>query len=146
MSKHTINLFISHAWKYSTHYETLHGWIFDTNWRSGQASLSFKDYSIPKDDPVHTNGTDKQLKEAIDARLSKCSVLLVVTGVYTTYSEWIQKEIDLAQQYGKPILAITPHGAQKTSSIVVNAATKSVGWTKKSVVHGIWELRPKNSN
>ncbi len=146
MSKHTINLFISHAWKYSSHYETLHGWIFNSNWRSGQASLSFKDYSIPKDDPVHTNGTDKQLKEAIDVRLSKCNVILVVTGVYSTYSKWIKKEVELAQQYDKAILSVTPHGAKRTSAIVTGAATKSVGWTKKSVVDGIWKLHRGISN
>ena len=140
MSKHTINLFISHAWKYSTHYETLNEWIFDENWSVGQASLKFRDYSIPKNDPVHTNGTDKQLKEAIDAKLSKCSVILVVTGVYSTYSKWIKKEIELAQQYNKAILSVTPQGAQRTSTIVSGAATQSVGWTKKSVVNGIWKL------
>lgn len=140
MSKHTINLFISHAWKYSTHYETLRKWIFDERWSTGQASLNFRDYSIPKDDPVHTNGTDIQLKEAIDAKLSKCSVILVVTGVYATYSKWIKNEIKLSQKYGKPILAIAPHGAKKSSAIVNATATKSVGWTKKSVIDGIWEL------
>ena len=140
MSKHTINLFISHAWAYSNHYETLHDWIYGGNWSFGQASLSFKNYSIPKEDPIHTNGTDKQLKAAIDAKLSKCSVILVVTGVYATYSKWIKKEIGLAQGYNKPILAITPQGAQRRSALVAAASTKSVGWTKKSVVSTIWEL------
>lgn len=140
MSQHNINLFISHAWKYSEHYKTVSEWIFDENWSVGQASLNFKDYSIPKDDPVHTNGTDKQLKEAIDAKVSRSSVILIMTGVYSTYSKWIQKEISLAKQYSKPILAVTPQGAQKTSTVVAEAATKSVGWTKKSVIGGIWEL------
>ena len=144
MSKHTINLFITHAWKYSSHYDTVYEWIFHNNWSVGQASLDFKDYSIPKDDPVHTNGSDKQLKAAIEAKLSKCSVIIVVTGVYSTYSKWIKKEIDLAQEYRKPILAITPQGAQRTSAVVAEAATKSVGWAKKSVIDGIWELHSRD--
>ena len=117
MSKHTINLFISHAWKYSSHYDTVYGWIFGNNWSVGQASLDFKDYSIPKNDPIHTNGTDKQLKEAIDVRVARSSVILIVGGVYSTYSKWIKKEIDLAQQYRKPILAITPQGSKRISTV-----------------------------
>ena len=140
MNTHNINLFISHAWKYSEHYDTIYDWIFEQNWSIGQASLNFKDYSIPKDDPVHTNGTDKELKAAIDAKLARSSVILTITGVYSTYSKWINKEIELAQDYNKPILAITPQGAKKTSQVVADAATKSIGWTKKSVVNGIWEL------
>lgn len=140
MSTHNIHLFISHAWQYSDHYDTLVNWIFDENWSSGQASLDFKDYSIPQNDPVHTNGTDKELKAAIDARIARSSVIVIITGVYASYSKWIQKEIDSSVLYGKPILAVNPWGAQKTSTVVAEAATKSVGWDKKSVVDGIWEL------
>ena len=140
MSTHNIHLFISHAWGYSDHYDTLSEWIFGENWSVGQASLDFKDYSIPKNDPVHTNGTDKALKAAIDAKIARSSVIVIITGVYASYSKWIQKEIDASVEYGKPILAVNPWGAQKTSTVVAEAATKLVGWNKKSVVSGIWEL------
>jgi len=28
----------------------------------------YKDYSVPKDDPVHTNGSDQELYEAIERK------------------------------------------------------------------------------
>lgn len=53
MSTKTINVFISHAWKYSGHYEKLSEWIFINSWRSGQATLDFRDFSVSKDAPIH---------------------------------------------------------------------------------------------
>jgi len=46
MSTKQIHVFISHAWSYSDHYDTLADWIFNGNWNSGQASLDFRDYSV----------------------------------------------------------------------------------------------------
>jgi len=62
MSIKQIHVFISHAWSYSEHYDTLSDWIFEGNWSVGQASLDFRDYSVPIDDPVHDADNDKQLK------------------------------------------------------------------------------------
>lgn len=50
------------------------------------------------------------------------------------------KEIDGSLAYKKPILAVNPWGAKKTSMIVQNVANKTVGWNKETVVGGIWEL------
>ena len=61
-------------------------------------------------------------------------------GMYANYSKWIQKEIDGASDYGKPILAVNPWAQERSSSIVGDVATKKVGWNKKSVISGIWEL------
>ena len=145
MSTHTINIFISHAWDYSDHYKTLADWIFNENWSVGQASLEFKDYSIPRHDPVHTNGTDKQLKDAIDAKIARSSVIVIPTGVYASYRKWIQREIDSSKAYQKPILAVNIYGSQKTSTVVADASSKLVGWNKKPVVSGIWELFRKGT-
>lgn len=60
--------------------------------------------------------------------------------MYASYSKWIQKEIDGARMYGKPILAVNPWGAQRTSADVQAAANKIVGWNAGTVVGGIWEL------
>lgn len=140
MSTRQIHIFISHAWKYSGHYKTLASWIFEGNWRVGQASLDFRNYSVPKDDPIHNAPNDKQLKEAILKQIAMSHVIVIPTGMYAGYSKWIAKEIKDSTDYGKPILAVNPQGQRRTSGVVANAAAMSVGWTKKSVIGGIWEL------
>lgn len=140
MSTRQIHVFISHAWKHSGHYKTLADWIFNENWSVGQASLDFRNYSVPKDDPIHDADNDMQLKEAILKQIAMSHVIVIPTGMYANYSKWIQKEIDGSSDYSKPILAVNPWGHQRASSVVVNAASKLVGWNKESVVKGIWEL------
>ena len=140
MSTHRIHIFISHSWAYSTHYDKLTEWIFGGNWRTGQASLVFLDYSVPKDDPIHDAPSDKALREAIHRKIARSHVVVIPTGMYVNYSKWIQKEIDGAREKEKPILAVNPWRQQRTSSVVANAADRTVGWNSKTVVDGIWKL------
>jgi len=140
MSTIQIHVFISHAWSYSGHYDTLEDWIFNKNWSVGQASLDFRNFSVPKNDPILDANNDTQLRTALYNQISRSHVLVIPTGMYANYSKWIQKEIDGAGAYEKPILAVDPWGAQRTSSVVSNAAQKTVGWSKKSVIDGIWGL------
>jgi hypothetical protein len=135
-----INVFISHSWAYSNHYNTLADWIFEKNWRVGQTSLNFRDFSVPQSDPVHNAINDSQLKDALYSKISRSHVIVIPTGMYSSYSKWIQKEIDGAGIYGKPILAVNPWGAQRTSNDVKSASDKVVGWNAKTVIGGIWEL------
>lgn len=140
MSTRQIHVFISHSWTYSNHYNTLSDWIFGSKWSVGQASLDFRDFSVPKNDPIHNARSDAQLRQALYNQIARSHVIVIPTGMYASYSKWIQKEIDGANGYGKPILAVNPWGAQRTSADVSRSATKVVGWNAKSVVSGIWEL------
>lgn len=136
MSK-TYNLFISHSWTYANYYEDLISLL------KKDPYFSFKDYSIPKYDPIHTNGTDYQLYSAIKDKISCSSVVLILAGVYSTYSKWINKEIEIAKtEFACPknIIAITPWGAERTSTVVKNSADKIVGWNSKSIINAIKEL------
>jgi hypothetical protein len=61
LGKKEIHVFISHAWSYSEHYKTLSDWIFKESWKYGDTiSLDFRDYSVPKDDPIHDAKNDAQ--------------------------------------------------------------------------------------
>lgn len=131
------NLFISHSWSYSDTYDKL------VNLLDNAEDFNYKNYSVPKDNPVHTNGTDKQLKAAIKEQLSHASVVLILAGVYSSYSKWINKEIEIAKKEfntPKKIIAIEPWDAQKTSSVVKNAADEIVKWQTKSIIDAIKEL------
>lgn len=132
MSK-TYHIFISHSWTYSDKYERLVEMLNESN-------ISYKNFSVPKDDPIHTKGTDKALYDAIKNKISGCSVVLILAGVYSSYSKWINKEIKISKDFSKPIIAIQPWGAEKTSTVVKENADKIVSWNTKSIVDAIKEL------
>ncbi|MDN3699339.1 TIR domain-containing protein [Vibrio cortegadensis] len=129
----TYRLFISHSWAYSDSYKKV------TSLIDGQG-LSYYNHSVPMDDPIHSCGTDSKLRAAIDAKIKGTSCVLILAGVYSTYSKWIKIEIEIAKKYGKPIIAIEPWAAEKTSTIVKNAANKVVKWQGSSIVSAIKEL------
>lgn len=132
------NLFISHAWTYSDAYEKFVSLLDE------KVRFSYRNYSIPKDDPVHTNGTDKELYEAIKNKIQLTHVVVIMAGVYSSHSKWINKEIKIAQSefsVPTPILAVEPWGSEKTSKVVKDAADKIVGWNSESIVTGIRELK-----
>lgn len=130
------NIFISHSWEYSDAYEKLVKML-------DSQGIKYKDYSVPRDSPIHTTGTDKELYDAIKAKISPCSVVLILAGVYSSYSKWINKEIKICKnEFSKPkkIIAIEPWGSEKTSKIVKDNADKTVKWNSKKIVDTIKEL------
>ena len=144
MSIHRVHVFVSHSWSYPEHYEKIHGWLFDSPSRFGQARVEFKNYSIPRDDPVHNAANDRELEEAIFRRISRCRVVVVPTAMYASYRKWIRMELAGAIERSKPILAVNPWGQKRKSSVVLDAAHKTVGWNKKSVVQAVWKLYRPN--
>lgn len=71
--------------------------------------------------------------------MQHANCVLILAGVYASYSKWIKIEIELAQEMGKKIVAIEPWGAERTSVVVKQAARKIVGWNKTSIVRSIKE-------
>ncbi len=128
------NLFISHSWTYSDAYEKL------VNLLNTAPYFSYKNYSVPKNDPIHNAPYDYQLKAAIRNQMQHASCVLILAGVYSTYSKWINIEIELANELEKRIIAIEPFGAEKTSTVVKNAADKTVKWQSSSIVNAIREV------
>lgn len=132
MSKQ-INIFISHSWSYSKNYEALLGLLDKTG-------ISYKNYSVPKDDPIHNAKNEKELYKAIENQIKPSSIVLILAGVYATYSKWINKEIEIAKNKNKKIIAIEYWGAEKTSTIVKENADRIVKWNSSSLKKAIEEL------
>ncbi|MFM4940681.1 TIR domain-containing protein [Aeromonas enteropelogenes] len=132
----TYNLFISHSWAYSDTYANVCS-LLDK--QVGTNGFNYKNYSVPKDDPIHNADNDKQLRAAIENQMRPASSILILAGVYATYSKWINIEIEIAQALGKKIIAVQPWGAERTSAVVKKAATNIVGWNGSSIVKAICE-------
>ncbi len=133
----TYNLFISHSWAYGDAYEKL------VNLLDAAAYFSYRNYSVPKDDPIHDAPNSQALYDAIKEQMSHANVILIMAGKYATYSTWIKKEIKIAKNEfisAKPILAVKPWANTQVSSIVQENADKLVGWNTSSIVQAIREL------
>lgn len=136
MSK-TFNLFISHSWTYGNEYDRL------INLLSEKKYFDFKNYSVPKNDPIHSASNQTELYEAIKKQISPCHLVIILAGVYASYSKWIDKEITIAKKeftIPKPLLAIKPFGNDKVSLSASEKADQLVNWNTESIVAAIRDL------
>lgn len=128
------HLFISHSWKYPNAYDGLVSLLDKDYW------FSYKDYSVPRDEPLTIYNKmyyESELRNKIRNQMRTCHVVLILAGVYASYSDSINMEIEIANELGKPIIAIQPWGAEKTSQIVKSNLDVIVGWNSSSIIDAI---------
>jgi len=130
----TYNLFISHAWRYDDDYQRLVRMLRDA------PNFNMHNFSVPQHDPVIVPGSNvgrQRLIFELDQQIKPVHCVLVLGGMYAAYSDWIQKEIEIAQSYRKPIIGIYPWGQFNMPRVVQDASVDIVGWNTNSIVSSI---------
>ena len=127
---HRYRLFISHAWHRHEAYDRMIRFLDDASY------FIYSNYSVPSDRAFDHMSTS-QLEEEIKQQIRPVSCVIILGGLYVSYSKWIQFEIDYAKYLGKPIIGVQPWGAQRTPLAVQHAANTIVGWNSSSIVSAI---------
>lgn len=130
------NVFISHAWRYSEDYERLEKML------KSAPNFAFHNYSVPCHDPLIDPNTPvgkQKLQRLLDEQIRPASIVLVISGMYVHYKEWIQYELDSSFKKRKPIVGIVPWGQERTPTEVQNVAREMVRWDTASIVKAIRE-------
>lgn len=130
-------LFISHAWKYGDNYIRL------TNLLDNAPLFSYRNYSAPREKPLFPSGTpytNSDIARKITDKIAPSQVTLVISGMYTAYSDWMRYEIDESLRMGKPIIGIIPWGNSDIPQYVKAHADDIVGWNTDSIVSAIRKL------
>lgn len=125
-------LFISHSWAYGDTYDKLVSFFHE------HPNFRWTDYSVPKNDPIHDAPNETALYNSIKAQISPVNCVVILAGVYSTHSKWINKEIEIAKRvYNKPVIAVEPWASERTSKIVRDNADEVVKWQGASIVAAI---------
>ena len=130
-------LFISHAWKYGADYDNLVKLLNNANY------FSYRNYSAPREKPLFpagTQATNAEIRRLITQKIAPSQITIVIAGMYTSYREWMQYEIDESVRMGKPILGIRPWGNTMMPAYVSLYANETVGWNTDSIVSAIRRL------
>lgn len=129
-------IFVSHSWEYSEEYENL------INLLEEASHFEYRNYSVPEEDKIEAN-TDKELEEELrEGQIEPASIVIALAGLYSTYSDWIGREIRIAEEENKPILGIEPWGSERTSDYVEAKADDMVGWNTESIIEAIRDMSP----
>lgn len=130
-------LFISHAWTYGDEYNRL------INLLNNAPLFDYYNYSAPKENPLVDVGclaSEAYLQSRITQKIRPAQVTLVLSGMYTAHSEWMQYEIRESQRMEKPIIGIVPWSQSRIPAAVRQSADKIVSWNTSSIVSAIREL------
>lgn len=131
------NIFISHAWKYSSDYNQVVKWL---NEAKEEGILDWKNYSVPMHDPLidpNTHAGKQKLKNMLRNQIQPASKVIILSGMYVDYSEWIDFEIETAIEMGKYIIGLKPWGQERIPLKISNNASIMVGWNKKSLIDAV---------
>jgi len=123
----TYRIFISHAWHRSEHYSRVVGWL------NAAPNFQWENLSVPEHDPLHGDQLEYELRN----QMRPADAFLILAGMYSAHSAWIDFELEFARRIGRPIIGIRPWGAERLPSAVQAAATVMVNWNGDSIVQAI---------
>ena len=123
-------LFISHSWDHDDVLQDLKNLIDSRGYFPAEYT------QIEKDCPIDS---DKAwvIKANITKRLQESDVVLAIAGVYASYSEWMQWEMDKAKDLGLKVIGVIPRGQEHISHEVFNRSAVDVHWNADSIVDAI---------
>lgn len=128
------DLFLSHAWRYNEDYTGL------VKLLNSALYFDWRNYSVPEHDPLIDPMTPVgvgKLTELLDKQVKPVNCVLILGGMYASHSDWILKEIQIANYYSKPIIGVYPWGQLNMPRIIQDNAIDIVGWNTNSIVTSI---------
>ena len=123
-------VFISHSWDHVDALKRLRKLLNDR----GYFKVEFKEAS--PDNPIKSE-KNKIVRLELSNRIKTSDVVLGIAGVYASYSDWMEWELDAAIEYNIPIMGVVPWGQKNISRIVSNRAVEIVRWNTESIVAAI---------
>lgn len=126
----TYRVFISHSWDYVDDLKRLRNLLE----QRGYFHVEFTEAS--PDNPIHSD-RNKYVRIALSQRIESSDIVLGIAGVYASYSEWMEWELDKAIEKGIPIVGVVPWGHERISRIVSSRANEIVRWNTESIVDAI---------
>lgn len=129
----TKRLFISHSWSYSERYTSM------VRLLDNRPYFNWINYSVPESRAFENLKSD-QLKEQLKSQIRPVHCVVIIGGMWTNHSDWIQYEMNFAKSIGKPILGVRPRSARVMPASVVDAADVIVNWNSDSIVAGIRQI------
>lgn len=130
----TYSVFICHDWEYSDAYYRV------CNFLDAAPNFLWENLSVPEHEPLDTND---MLEKNLRDQIRPADVLLVLAGMYTARSTWMDWEMAFARRIGKPIIGVKPWGNVQLPVVVQRNADEIVGWNTDTIVSAIRRFAPR---
>jgi hypothetical protein len=119
-------LFISHDWEYTDEYERVQR-LLNTD-----VTFHWENLSVTIENPIPSHPTLPKshwtICRELIVKIERADCLLVLAGMYVNYSGWIQSEIQLAQEFHKPIIAVKRWGQERVPEALQRVSVCEPVW------------------
>lgn len=130
----TYSVFICHDWEYSDDYYRICAFL------DAAPNFVWENRSVPEHDPLDTGD---QLEKNLRDQIRPADVMLVLAGMYSARSGWMDWEMAFARRIGKSIVGVRPWGNVQLPVVVQNNADEIVGWNTSTIVDAIRYHSPR---
>lgn len=125
-------IFISHVWRYDEHYKKV------VEWFDNEPYFKWANYSVPEEKSCGEGYIPNyKLKNCLTNQINPSQYIVILSGLYVSYSDWIEYEINEAHRMEKFIIGVKPWGNERLPQIVQDKANIIVGWNKNSIINAI---------
>jgi len=124
------HIFISHSWKYPNDLENLRNLLKER----GYFNVEFEEASA--DEPINSANA-YYIKKRLTEKITNSNIVLGIAGMYASYSDWMEWELDKAIELGVPIVGVIPRGQERISQTVSSRSKQDVRWNTESIVAAI---------
>lgn len=124
------HIFISHSWGYPQDLENLRTLLRER----GYFNVEFEEPTVKE--PINSTNAE-YIKCRIREKLRKSNLVLAIAGMYASYSDWIEWELDTAIRLELPIVGVIPRGQERISTTVSSRSKEDVRWNTESIVAAI---------
>jgi hypothetical protein len=124
------HIFISHSWSYPDDLENLRNLLE----KRGYFNVEFEEASA--DEPINSENA-AYIKSRLKKKIEGSNIVLGIAGMYASYSDWMEWELDKAIELDVPIVGVIPWGQERVSKTVSSRSKEDVRWNTESIVAAI---------
>jgi hypothetical protein len=124
------HIFISHSWSYPDDLKNLRNLLNER----GYFNVTFEEASA--DEPINSENA-VYIKQRLRQKIENSNIVLGIAGMYASYSDWMEWELDKALELEVPIVGVAPRGQERVSKTVSDRAVEVVRWNTESIVAAI---------
>lgn len=83
----------------------------------------------------------KSSREDIKKQLENAEVVILLSGLYSLYPDYLEEVVELSQKLKKPLVIIRPYGVENIPLELEEKAQEVVGWNTPCIVDAVkWVL------
>lgn len=93
----------------------------------GAYDFQWENYSLPGEESL----------EDIKNHINQAEVVILLSGLYSLYPDYLQQVVDISHSLNKPIVIIRPYGVENIPLELEEKAQEVVGWNSPCIVDAI---------